>query len=185
MSLNRYTFTGRLTDQPAEGPKNKGRTSAKFSVAVSRNYKNKDGEYDVDFIPCWANGHSADYLLQYAGKGDTVSVDSKIYQRRWTDEQGNKHSYLYVQADDVSIVAHPQKSQVSRRHYEAQQQSYQNNQQPAQPPQGQQQAPQPQYEQQTMKTGNSWSNTSAGQKREQVSQQNDQPVEINDDALPF
>lgn len=189
MSLNRYTFTGRLTDQPAEGPKNKGRTSAKFSVAVSRNYKNKDGEYDVDFIPCWANGHSADYLLQYAGKGDTVSVDSKIYQRRWTDEQGNKHSYLYVQADDVSIVAHPQKNQVSRRHYEAQQQSYQNNQQPEQPPQDQQQpqqAPQqPKHEQQSMNTGNDWSDTSAGQKREQLDQQNNQPVEINDDALPF
>lgn len=189
MSLNVDAKIGRLTDKPAEGRRNNDQSSAKFSLAVQRNYKNKDGDYDVDFIPCWAYGHSADYLLKYGGKGDTVSVLGELRQNRWTDEQGNKHSYLYVKANEVSIVAHPQKSQVSRRHYESQQQSYQNNQQPEQPPQDQQQpqqAPQqPQYEQQTMNTGNSWSDTSAGQKREQLNQQNDQPVEINDDALPF
>lgn len=175
MSLNVDAKIGRLTDQPAEGRRSNDRSSAKFSIAVQRNYKNQNGDYDVDFIPCWANGPSADYLLKYANKGDTVSVNGELRQQRWTDEQGNKHSYLYVQAKDVAIIAHPQKNQVSRRHYEAQQQGYQNNQQP----------PQPQYEQQTMNTGNSWSDTSAGQKREQVSHQNDQPVEINDDALPF
>lgn len=188
MSLNVDVKIGRLTDQPAEGRRNNDQSSAKFSLAVQRNYKNKNGDYDVDFIPCWAYGHSADYLLQYGGKGDTVSIRGELRQNRWTDEQGNKHSYLYVKADEVSIVAHPQKSQVSRRHYEAQQQIYQNHQQPS-PPQGQQQpqqAPQQaQYEQQTMNTGNGWGETSAGQKREQLNQQNNPPVEINDDALPF
>ena len=182
MSLNVDVKIGRLTDQPAEGRRNNDQSSAKFSLAVQRNYKNKNGDYDVDFIPCWAYGHSADYLLQYGGKGDTVSIRGELRQNRWTDEQGNKHSYLYVKADEVSIVAHPQKNQVSRRHYESQQQSYQNN----RPPQGQQQAPQqPKHEQQSMNTGNDWSDTSAGQKREQLDQQNNQPVEINDDALPF
>lgn len=123
MSLNVDIKIGRLTDQPAEGRSNNDQSSAKFSLAVPRNYKNKNGDYDVDFIPFWAYGHSADYLLQYAGKGDTVSVRGELRQNRWTDEQGNKHSYLYVKADEVSIIAHPQRNQESRRHYESQQQS--------------------------------------------------------------
>ena len=185
MSLNVDVKIGRLTDQPAEGRRNNDQSSAKFSLAVQRTYKNKNGDYDVDFIPCWAYGHSADYLLQYGGKGDTVSIRGELRQNRWTDEQGNKHSYLYVKADEVSIVAHPQKNQVSRRHYESQQQSYQNNRPPQDQQQPQQAPQQPKHEQQSMNTGNDWSDTSAGQKREQLDQQNNQPVEINDDALPF
>ena len=185
MSLNVDVKIGRLTDQPAEGRRNNDQSSAKFSLAVQRTYKNKNGDYDVDFIPCWAYGHSADYLLQYGGKGDTVSIRGELRQNRWTDEQGNKHSYLYVKADEVSIVAHPQKNQVSRRHYESQQQSYQNNRPPQDQQQPQQAPQQPKHEQQSMNTGNDWSDTSACQKREQLDQQNNQPVEINDDALPF
>ena len=183
MSQNICAFVGRLTDKPAGGQTNNQRPYARFSVAVQRNFKNQNGKYDADFINCTVFGHSADYLMQYGGQGDTVSVSGELRQNHWTDQQGNNRSDLQVVANQVSIIAHPQRNQESRRHYESQQQSYQNNQQP---PQGQQQTPQQsQYEQQSMGTDNGWSNTSAGQKREQLNQQNDQPVEINDDALPF
>ena len=187
MSLNHSDFSGRLTDDPSGGNLKDGSSFARFSIAVRRNYKNKNGEYDADFFNC-VTFRSADYLMKYGHKGDRVNVGGEMHNNDWTDKNGNKHYGVQLTVDDLEIVAHPQKNQVSRRHYEAQQQSYQNNQQPPQP-QGQQQpqqAPQqPQYEQQTMNTGNSWSDTSAGQKREQVNQQTNQPVEVNDDALPF
>lgn len=184
MSLNHSDFSGRLTDDPSGGNLKDGSSFARFSIAVRRNYKNKNGEYGAGFFNC-VTFRSADYLMKYGHKGDRVNVGGEMHNNDWTDQNGNKHYGVQLTVDDLEIVAHPQKNQVSRRHYEAQQQSYQNNQQSS-PPQDQQQAPQqPQYEQQTMNTGNSWSNTSAGQKREQLSQQNDQPVEINDDALPF
>ena len=183
MSLNHSDFSGRLTDDPSGGNLKDGSSFARFSIAVRRNYKNKNGEYDADFFNC-VTFRSADYLMKYGHKGDRVNVGGEMHNNDWTDQNGNKHYGVQLTVDDLEIVAHPQKNQVSRRHYEAQQQSYQNNQQSLQPPQGQQQAP-PQYEQQSIDTGNGWSNTSAGQKREQVSKQNNQPVEINDDALPF
>lgn len=186
MSLNLCVFSGRLTDKPSGGSTNNGRSFARFSIAVRRNYKNANGDYDADFINCVAFSGAADYLMKYGNKGDKVNVSGELHNNNWTDQNGNDRRDQQLTVRDIEIVAHPQKSQVSRRHYEAQQQSYQNNQQSSQPPQGQHQAPQqPQYEQQSMDTGNSWSDTSAGQKREQVNQQNNQPVEINDDALPF
>lgn len=182
MSLNQCIFSGRLTDKPSGGSTNNGRSFARFSIAVRRNYKNANGEYDADFINCVAFSGTADYLMKYGNKGDKVNVSGELHNNNWTDQNGNDRRDQQLTAREIEIVAHPQKSQVSRRHYESQQQSYQNNQQP----QGQQQSPQQsQYEQQSMGTGNSWSDTSAGQKREQVNEQNDQSVEINDDALPF
>ena len=186
MSLNQCVFSGRLTDKPSGGSTNNGRSFARFSIAVRRNYKNSNGDYDTDFINCVSFSGAADYLMKYGDKGDKVNVSGELHNNNWTDQNGNDRRDQQLTARDIEIVAHPQKSQVSRRHYESQQQSYQNNQQPAQPPQGQQPAPQqPKYEQQSMNTGNDWSDTSAGQKREQLDQQNNQPVEINDDALPF
>ena len=186
MSLNQCVFSGRLTDKPSGGSTNNGRSFARFSIAVRRNYKNSNGDYDTDFINCVAFSGAADYLMKYGDKGDKVNVSGELHNNNWTDQNGNDRRDQQLTARDIEIVAHPQKNQVSRRHYENQQQSYQNNQQPAQPPQGQQPAPQqPKYEQQSMNTGNDWSDTSAGQKREQLDQQNNQPVEINDDALPF
>lgn len=184
MSLNLCVFSGRLTDKPSGGSTNNGRSFARFSIAVRRNYKNANGDYDADFINCVAFSGAADYLMKYGNKGDKVNVSGELHNNNWTDQNGNDRRDQQLTVRDIEIVAHPQKNQVSRRHYESQQQSYQNNQQPS-PPQGQQQPQQPQYEQQTMNTGNSWSDTSAGRKREQVNEQNDQSVEINDDALPF
>lgn len=180
-------LTGRLTDRPTEGQTNSQRSFTRFNLAVSRNYKNKNGEYDVDFIPCKAYRNSADYLIKYGDRGDTVSLAGEIRQDRWTDQQGNNRSYVYVLVDDASIIAHPQRNQESRRHYESQQQSYQQGNQgyPQQQPQQAPQQPQGQPQQQELATGNGgWDQTGAGQKRLQT-QQNDQPVEINDDALPF
>ncbi|MCI1925637.1 MAG: single-stranded DNA-binding protein [[Lactobacillus] timonensis] len=184
MSLNLCTFSGRLTDKPSGGSTNNGRSFARFSIAVRRNYKNSNGDYDADFINCVAFSGAADYLMKYGNKGDKVNVSGELHNNNWTDQNGNDRRDQQLTVRDIEIVAHPQRNQVSRQHYESQQQSYQNDQQSLQPPQGQQQAPQPQYEQQTMDTGNSWSNTSAGQKRQQQ-QANNQSVEINDSALPF
>lgn len=190
MSQNICAFVGRLTDKPAGGQTNNQRPYARFSVAVQRNFKNQNGDYDADFINCTTFGHSADYLMQYGGQGDTVSVSGELRQNHWTDQQGNNRSDLQVVANQVSIIAHPQRNQESRRRYESQQQSYQQGNQ-GYPQQQAQQAPQqpqgqPQgYHQQELATGNGgWDQTGAGRKRQQT-QQNDQPVEINEDSLPF
>lgn len=162
MSQNVCAFIGRLTDKPAGGQTNSQRSYARFSVAVQRNFKNQNGDYDADFINCTTFGHGADYLIQYAGQGDTVSVSGELRQNHWTDQQGNKRSDLQVVANQVSIIAHPQRNQVSRQHYESQQQSYQQGSQ-GYPQQQPQQAPQ----------------------QAQQPQSNNTTTEISDASLPF
>lgn len=60
--MNNIILTGRLTHEPEcsfiPGSKT---LVCKFNLAVSRDFKNKNGEYDTDFIPIELFGQSAEY----------------------------------------------------------------------------------------------------------------------------
>lgn len=134
MSLNQCNFIGRLTDRPSGGQTQSGTSYVQFDIAVQRNFKNSNGDYDADFIRCTSFGGSADYLMQYADKGDTVAVSGQMQNNNYTDNSGQKHYGMKLNAREVQIVAHPQKKDESRRHYQQQQKSYQ-GQQPQHPAQ--------------------------------------------------
>lgn len=44
----------------------------KFTIAVNRDFKNKDGKYDADFINCVAFDKRAETLANYVKKGQEV-----------------------------------------------------------------------------------------------------------------
>lgn len=49
-----------------------------FTLAVQREYKNKDGEYDTDFIYCKCFSFTAEYLGNYCNKGDLIGVKGRL-----------------------------------------------------------------------------------------------------------
>lgn len=70
-----------------------GSTMAKISLAVQRDYKNAEGEYDTDFINLVAFSSNADFLLKYADKGDEILVDTTCRPRSYENTDGRK---MYV-----------------------------------------------------------------------------------------
>ena len=46
--MNKVELTGRLTADPELRYNDSGKAFTRFTLAVQRNYKNKDGEYDAD-----------------------------------------------------------------------------------------------------------------------------------------
>lgn len=44
----------------------------KFTIAVNRDFKNKDGKYDADFINCVAFDKRAEVISQYVKKGQQI-----------------------------------------------------------------------------------------------------------------
>lgn len=50
----------------------------KFTIAINRETKNKDGEYDADYINCVSFGEQAKALSEYLKKGTKVSVEGHI-----------------------------------------------------------------------------------------------------------
>lgn len=87
--MNSVALVGRLVrdvDVRANGDSN----IARFTLAVDRKFKNKDGNYDADFISCVAFGKTAEFIGQYFTKGMKIGVTGRIQTGSYTNKDGQK-----------------------------------------------------------------------------------------------
>ena len=100
--LNKIIIMGRLTRDPELRRTGSGLAVASFSVAVNRDYPNKDtGERETDFINCVAWRHTGEFVSKYFSKGSMIVVSGRLQIRNWTDKDGNKRTSAEIVADDV------------------------------------------------------------------------------------
>lgn len=88
--MNKTILMGRMT-KDAELKYTTGENStaiARFNIAVTRNFKNKDGEYDSDFISCFATGRTAEFISKFFNKGDMIAVCGSIRTGSYTNTEG-------------------------------------------------------------------------------------------------
>lgn len=102
--MNRICLTGNLCkDIDLRYTKNnKGYTEN--TVAVRKDLKNEDGTYLSDFIDFVAFEKKAEYLNQYAKKGDKVEIEGKLRVDTWKDDKEQYHSRSYVVCDKIKIL---------------------------------------------------------------------------------
>ena len=74
-----------------------------FSLAVQRNFKNRDGDYDADFIDCTVWGKTAELIGNYFDKGDQIIIEGELRQETWEGENG-KRSKLKVNVNGFQFV---------------------------------------------------------------------------------
>lgn len=75
--LNQLVIVGRLTENPVL-EKNDEKNSFKINLAVPRNYKNINGEYDVDYIPCILWNIVGETTAIMCHKGDVLGIKGHI-----------------------------------------------------------------------------------------------------------
>lgn len=73
--LNQVVLVGRLTSDPTTY---KETEATKIILAVPRSYKNAEGEYDTDFIPCILWKSISDNVMKFCHKGDLVGIKGRI-----------------------------------------------------------------------------------------------------------
>lgn len=102
--MNNIILTGRLTHEPEcsfiPGSKT---LVCKFNLAVSRDFKNKNGEYDTDFIPIELFGQSAEYCQSYINKGMKVLIQGSLRVDRFENNKGEKKTYSKVAGKRIEI----------------------------------------------------------------------------------
>lgn len=108
--INQVVLVGRLTKDIELKKTNSNLSVAQFSLAVDRGIKKEDGTRECDFPNVVVWRQSADFLSQYARKGDLISVVGKI-QTRTYDGQNGKVFITEVVANEVRILAHVQPKQ--------------------------------------------------------------------------
>ena len=90
--LNLCILTGRLTENPELKTTDGQISVTRFSIAVQRNYKDKDGEYPTDFINCVAWRGTAEFISKYFKKGSMITVDGSYETRKYTDKNNNNRT---------------------------------------------------------------------------------------------
>ena len=100
--LNQIIIMGRLTRDPELRRTGSGLAVASFSVAVERDFPNKEtGEKEVDFINCVAWRQTGEFVSKWFAKGSMIVVSGRLQIRNWTDKDGNKRTSAEIVAENV------------------------------------------------------------------------------------
>lgn len=99
--LNTAIIQGRFTATPELRYTSGDKAVTSFTLAVSRNYKDKNGGEITDFINCVVWGKTAEFVARYFTKGALAIVKGAIEVRNYEDKEGNKRTATEINADGV------------------------------------------------------------------------------------
>lgn len=90
--LNKVTLIGHLGKDPEVAYVSENIARARFSLATSESYKDKDGnrvdQTEWHDITLWRK--QAEIAEKYLKKGSLIYLEGRLRSRSWEDEQGNK-----------------------------------------------------------------------------------------------
>ena len=102
--MNKAILIGRLTRDPEMRTTSSGIATTTFSIAVSRNYTNQQGEREADFINIVTWRKQAENVAKYCTKGSQVAIDGRIQTRSYDAQDGSKRYVTEVVADNVTFL---------------------------------------------------------------------------------
>lgn len=102
--MNRILLVGNLVKDVELINTESGKSLVKNSIAVRRNYKNQNGEYESDFINIIAFGKTADFMANYFQKGSKVGIDGKIQTGSYTNKEGQKVYTTDVVVENIEFM---------------------------------------------------------------------------------
>ena len=108
--LNTVIIEGRLTKDPELKTTPNGISVSTFSIAVSRDYKNSNGEYDSDFFDCVAWRNNAERISKYFHKGDGVGIVGRLQTRTYKDKNGVNRKAIEIIAESIHFPVGSKKS---------------------------------------------------------------------------
>ena len=100
--INIVILEGRLTKDVELQKTGTGRSLARFTIATDEG-KGKDGIKISNFPNCEAWGQPAEFLAQYAHKGDLVSVQGRVRTGSY-DDNGTTRYFTTITADRVNLL---------------------------------------------------------------------------------
>jgi len=102
---NNVVLIGRLTHEPElDYTAGQGHAVGNFSLAVDRDFTNKDDERETDFVPVRVWRRQAENVAEYLTKGSLVAVVGRIEAQSYDDREGNRRKAIRVVADKVQFL---------------------------------------------------------------------------------
>lgn len=104
--MNKVIIIGRFTRDPEikYTTGENATATARFSLAVNRRFKNKEGNYDADFINCVAFGKTAEFIEKYFTKGMAIGITGRIQTGSYINNEGQKVYKTEVVVEETEFV---------------------------------------------------------------------------------
>ena len=103
--LNQIVMVGRLTADPEVTTLENDKEKSQITIAIPRNYKNADGEYDTDFVDCILWDGVAKNTSMYCKKGDIVGVKGRIQTSNYETKDGKNIKLTQVVAEKITFLS--------------------------------------------------------------------------------
>lgn len=102
--MNQVILIGNLTKDPEQRVTQAGDAVCNFTIAVSRKFKNKDGNRDADFINCVAWRSTATFIKEYGAKGRKIAIVGELQTHQY-EKDGQKRTVVEVVVSSAEFVA--------------------------------------------------------------------------------
>ena len=111
--MNKVILVGNLTKDPELSETPSGVAVCKFSLAVSRDYTNAEGNRDTDFFNITVWRGRAENCGKYLKKGNKVAIVGSLQNRSYEDKDGIKRTVTDVVASEVEFLT-PKSAQANQ-----------------------------------------------------------------------
>jgi single-strand DNA-binding protein len=113
MSLNKAMIIGNLGRDPEMRYTPNGQSVTQFTVAVNRNFRGSDGEWqeETEWFRVVAWGQTGERAAENLRKGVKVYVEGRLQTRNWEDQSGNKRYTTELVADRVVSLERRQRDE--------------------------------------------------------------------------
>lgn len=98
--LNQTIIVGRLVQRPEIKELENGKRVVNITLAVPRCYKNSEGIYETDFIPCIIWNNIANSAKDYCKEGDLIGIKGRLQTRK--EEEKN---IVEIVAEKVTFLS--------------------------------------------------------------------------------
>lgn len=102
--VNQIVLVGRIARTPETRVTESGKKYATLTLAVPRNYKNINGEYDTDFLDCTLWSSVAESTTEYCNTGDMIGVKGRVQTRIVESPDGIKRKKTEIVAEKVTFL---------------------------------------------------------------------------------
>lgn len=95
---------GRLTHDPELKTTPSQKSVSKFTLAVNRPFKTKDGNQETDYISCVAWSKTAENICKYVTKGQRIIIEGSLRTRNYEAKDGTKRYVSEVFVESFEFI---------------------------------------------------------------------------------
>jgi single-strand DNA-binding protein len=106
--MNKFYGHGRITKDIELKDLGNDKKVANFCIAIRRDFKNQNEEYETDFFNCSAFGRNAVFLSNYFKKGSEILLIGHLQNNQWETESGEKRTSTNIIVENVEFCGSKQ-----------------------------------------------------------------------------